>query len=687
MNFFDEFNQLSAEEFLKRLPLDEAKDGKSYICPCGHGKNGDGIKQGVYHGRLSWHCHGTCGRHWSNFDLACAVLGYDSGTDKASAVKELKELFGMDGDEKSARSVVKSSRSVDKMDNKKAANETTPRNFAGLYKYCREHYSLRKFVDEQGGTWRGLTYETLDEAGALVHPQYTYGDDNTCPAVILPYDDGLYFWRSTVGKERGVPKGTERKIYWASPITLDMPNFMVEGELDALSVKQALKGLGMGVIATGSAQFVRKTVDELNRTYGNSERKPAFIVMFDNDEAGHGNGLKMVNALRAAGYPAVTFFLEGEMAGTQFKNSATGEVTTVPKCDANDVLRRGNGELARRLLDAIEDTDEKLSAQAATLVTTKERERLAAESKSGIRDFPVAEYFATQFFDDVALMTQYSDRYTGFANLDGTGAFERDGRKQLFMPGLYLLGALPGAGKTSWVWQLVNRLAELGESCIFCSYEMSRLELYTKSIARRLFEMKRAGRDVMALSAADIRRGAGNGITEVNQVVAEFAETTAKLRVLEVSNANVIGLIEHLKPLVAAADKPPVVAVDYLQIIPPTNSKANAKEKIDDVMLRLKDFQRETNSTLVVVSAFNRDSGKDATMQSFRESSAIEYSADVLWALQLEGNDDDLKKSPRPMKFKCLKNRNGAPYDVYFNYFAAHDCFRACTKQDLGEDD
>ena len=103
-------------------------------------------------------------------------------------------------------------------------------------------------------------------------------------------------------------------------------------------------------------------------------------------------------------------------------------------------------------------------------------------------------------------------------------------------------------------------------------------------------------------------------------------------------------------------------------------------------MLRLKDFQRETNSTLVVVSAFNRDSGKEATMQSFRESSSIEYSADVLWALQLEGNDDVKGRSLRPTLFKCLKNRNGATYDAYFNYHAAHDCFVPCTRQDLGDD-
>ena len=692
MDFFDEFNQLSANEILSRLKIDVAKDDKSYVCPkCGHGKGGDGIRPRMTNkGQTRWKCFG-CETDFSNYDLACAVLGLGDG---GEAVKELQELYSDflsskcdDSPRKSARAGAKTSRSGDRMDNeKKTGAETSPKNFAGLYKHCREHYSLKEFVESCGGTWRALTFETLDEAGALFHPQYMCEDGKTCPAVILPYGDDVYFWRSTTDKGRGVPKGAKRRIYQASPITLDAPNFMVEGEIDALSVKQATKGMGIGVIATGSASFVRKTVDELNLTYGDSERKPAFVVMFDNDDKGHGNALKMVNELRAAGYPAVTFFLEGEMAGTKFKDVETGAVEEIPKVDSNDLLRRGGGALARRLIDAIEESDEKLSTLAMTLLTAKERKQRALENKSGIKDFPVAEYFSGQFWSDVASMSQYSDRCTGFDNLDGTGEFKRDGRKQLFMPGLYLLGALPGAGKTTWCWQLLNRLSKLGEPCIFCSYEMSRLELYSKSISRRLFEMKRAGRDVMALSSADIRRGAGSGIDEVNEVVSEFAKTAAKLRVLEVSNANVVALTEFLKPLIASSDKPPTVCVDYLQIIPATNSKATAKEKIDDVMLRLKDFQRETNSTLVVVSAFNRDSGKEATMQSFRESSSIEYSADVLWALQLEGNDDVTGRSLRPTLFKCLKNRNGATYDAYFNYHAAHDCFIPCTRQDLGDD-
>ena len=203
MDFFDEFNRYSAEEILSRIELDVAQDGKSYICPkCGHGKNGDGIKPRTNDkGQTRWKCHGTCTTNFSNYDLCCAILGLNAD-DKASALQELKELFGLDDDEqslpskvmgKSARAVANNSE-VNAMDENKVAVE--PRDFTRLYDYCRRNYSLRKFISEQaGGRWRGLTLETLESVGALFHGEYDFGDKKR-PAIIFPYSKHFYFVRS-----------------------------------------------------------------------------------------------------------------------------------------------------------------------------------------------------------------------------------------------------------------------------------------------------------------------------------------------------------------------------------------------------------------------------------------------------------------------------------------------------------
>ena len=200
---------------------------------------------------------------------------------------------------------------------------------------------------------------------------------------------------------------------------------------------------------------------------------------------------------------------------------------------------------------------------------------------------------------------------------------------------------------------------------------------------------------MLALSSAEIRRGAGFGIEDVNKLAKEFEEMKDKnLQVWELSNMNVLGLVKRLKSVTKNAEKPPVVVVDYLQIIP--HGKENAKSGIDDALLRLKDYQRETNATLIVISAFNRENyWQPASFSSFKESGAIEYGADSMWALQNHGVDaggnsdksEIMKMSRekiRTIKFSCLKNRNGSAYDCFFRYYAAHDYFEPCEENEEG---
>lgn len=164
---------------------------------------------------------------------------------------------------------------------------------------------------------------------------------------------------------------------------------------------------------------------------------------------------------------------------------------------------------------------------------------------------------------------------------------------------------------------------------------------------------------------------------------------------MELSGINVVELIKQLTKIAAESDKPPVVVLDYLQILP--TGKETAKAGVDDALLRLKDFQRATNSTLIIVSAFNRENyWEEASFKSFKESGGIEYSSDSIWAMQNYGVDGEgrldrdkviaMSKAPvRKVKFSCLKNRNGSAFDCFFRYHAAHDYFEPYEEND--EDD
>ena len=293
------------------------------------------------------------------------------------------------------------------------------------------------------------------------------------------------------------------------------------------------------------------------------------------------------------------------------------------------------------------------------------------------------DYFADLFNGDVEDLKAYADRKTGFDNIDEV---------QFFTPGLYVIGATPAAGKTTFCWQLLNQLANEGETCIYCTYEMSRLELYSKSLARELFK-----RDATTkLTAAQIRKGGTSA--ELKGIVAGFAATNLNFNVFELQDETVDDLLNLLRPLCTDKAKAPVVCLDYLQIMP--TGRESTKLGIDEAVRKLKKFQRDTNTTFIVISSFNRTNyAQSVSFESFKESGNIEYTADVVWALQLnimneiKGGelvsetrrkiDEAKKRQPRQIHLKCLKNRQGTNYDCFFEYFSAHDYFEACEPFDV----
>ena len=301
------------------------------------------------------------------------------------------------------------------------------------------------------------------------------------------------------------------------------------------------------------------------------------------------------------------------------------------------------------------------------------------DSHSPSKTLKLADYFANDLKADINALKNYANRQTGFKNID---------EQQFFSPGLYVIGATPAAGKTTFCWQLLEQLAEQGESCIYCSYEMSALELFTKTAARRLFLRNKETRQ----TAAEIRRGSWS--VQLDNIIGEVAANSqTNLQVMELQDETIDDLLSRLKLLCKESRKASVVCLDYLQIVP--TARETAKLGIDDSVRKLKKFQRETNTTFIVISSFNRTNyTQSVSFESFKESGNIEYTADVVWALQLnvlnsinaaniadarKRIDEAKKQQPRQIQLKCLKNRQGTNYECYFNYYSAHDYFETCN--------
>lgn len=654
MNLFQQVNQLNEADIVATARLIRADDKKSWVCPkCGngsHGHKGDGIRQKLYHGRLTWHCYG-CGEHMSNVDVIAAAYDIDD-KDKAKVGKKLAELFPNLSEDKDffslRKDVVMSSESA----------KTVGKNYSRMYEVCRR--ALPQFLARVGGVWRGLTNETLHEAGIGYNSNY-----RNKQVVILPYDEQTFFWREVNGKAKGVNVGGKRRLYEAMALKTggSTVNFLMEGELDALSVKQALFSFkeNFGVAATGSINFAIMMMRELESRYKTVKERPRFIWLGDNDRRGVEGATKMIEALKTAGYSAISaFFAEKGMA----------------KVDANQYLQdKGTVALTRWLFDVVYESETKLDE-------VKREIQKSRVQTHGIKISSLSEYLGDDFDEELDRVTAYAGRATGFDNLD---------EEQIFLPGVYILGGSPGAGKTTFAWQLLSQLVEgdeckgrAAEHCVYCSYEMSRLELASKSIAREMRRRQLANKgEGLCLSSADIRRGNGRNTQEFKEARSKFRATAKNLRVAELSNTTLSELLVILKgEAEALGDKSLTVVIDYLQLIPVENAKATAKERVDEVMLALKTFQRETNATLIVISAMNREGnrGVSNTLFSFKESGAIEYSADVTWHLGFPVESEEERKiMPRRVELKCMKNRNGATYKVEFDYYADSDYFCPCS--------
>ena len=146
-------------------------------------------------------------------------------------------------------------------------------------------------------------------------------------------------------------------------------------------------------------------------------------------------------------------------------------------------------------------------------------------------------------------------------------------------------------------------------------------------------------------------------------------------------------------------DKPPIICIDYIQRLIDRNAKGDTRALIDDALYKLKDFSTETNSLILGISTLNRANyNSPPSMESYKESGCIEYTADVIFAITLNIANYLYKKSenviktsveaakkeqPREINLKCLKNRFGSNYDCYFKYYSAYDYFEDCNESDF----
>ena len=91
------------------------------------------------------------------------------------------------------------------------------------------------------------------------------------------------------------------------------------------------------------------------------------------------------------------------------------------------------------------------------------KKTIEEQIKNATRPDAVSEYLNKAFVADIEKFKTYKDKKTGFQNLDN----EMGG----LYAGLYVVGGISSVGKTTFIHQLGDQLAEQGDHIIYFSLE------------------------------------------------------------------------------------------------------------------------------------------------------------------------------------------------------------------------
>lgn len=235
---------------------------------------------------------------------------------------------------------------------------------------------------------------------------------------------------------------------------------------------------------------------------------------------------------------------------------------------------------------------------------------------------------------------------TGYGSLDALlgGGMMREG--------LYIIGARPGMGKTTFALNLAENISRSGE-VLFVSLEMSDRQIMGRRLAR---EARLRSDKLMMQRLTDEE--------EAQLMAASRAVLARRIVIPDVPGATVgeIALwARSLKQLRA-------VVVDYIGLITPDKKRPGRYDEMTDVSGALKRMARSLRVPVIALSQLNRANearqNKRPQLSDLRDTGAIEQDADAVIFLHREDYYDGAAEgkpqdAQQLMELIVAKNRHG----------------------------
>lgn len=626
----------------------KSKGANMYVCPiCGSGTGSN--KTGAFSIKDNRFKCFACDKSGDIFDL---IGELEHITDPLEQLKRAGELYGVE---------VGSTAQEDFKDHKQTKNEQIKKDT-----YTHTHNSIHTKEEPEGAGYlsyyrlccdnlsetdyhikRGISEETAKKYMLGYDKEYNKSTGGKVwKALIIPTSKHSYVARNT--DPEADSENRYRKTGNATPFNLkalqkaEKPIYIVEGELDALSIIEA----GGEAIGLGSTSNINKFIKYA------TENKPAqpLVLALDNDEKGQEAQEKLIKEVEELGLKYYIFNPAGEHK------------------DANEALVKNREAFIQDVAYA-----EKLEEEA----TEAQREEYLKTSTAS---------HLQEFIKGIAESANTPATPTGFDNLDKVldgGLYE----------GLYVIGAITSLGKTTLALQIADQIADSGQDVLIFSLEMARTELMSKSISRLtlLDVIENKGEVRHAKTNRGITAGArwknynDKELELIERAITNYEKYANHIFIHEgIGDIGTDQIRDTIKKHIYFTGNTPIVLVDYIQILAPHDVRATDKQNTDKAVLELKRISRDFKTPVIGISSFNRASYKDkVTLEAFKESGSLEYGSDVLIGLQLKGaggkdfdSTEAKKKDPREIELVILKNRNGQTgITVSFEYYPLFNMF------------
>ena len=537
------------------------------------------------------------------------------------------------------------------------------------YEACHERLGETGYPET-----RGLSREVLDRHMIGYDPafstkSYVTGELMKWKALIIPTGRESYQVRNTdpaaAHKDRYRKRGAAQIFGYKALYTSASPVFIVEGEIDAMSIEE-VGGAAVGLGGYDNIPLLLRLLEEKKPT------QPLLIALDNETEPDKADKVEdkvneLISGLRRLQIP-------------HYRVNPCGEYH-----DANDALV-GNREAFAAEIRSASQIDVQAEEEAKA-------EYLATSAGSHLQDF----------INGITESANTDAIPTGFSGLDRVldgGLYE----------GLVTVGGISSLGKTSLIMQVADQVASAGYDVLIFSLEMSRSQLMAKSISRHTMQIARERK--LDSKNAKTSRGITSGkryqnynrteLELIHDSIEAYQEYADRIFIQEgVGDITTDNLRETVERHILftggrwetdertgsrrlLGGRRPLVIVDYLQIIAPHNDRATDKQVVDKAVLELKRISRDYKLPVIAISSFNRGGYKiEATFEQLKESGAIEYSSDIVLALQLKGAGEKgfdpteaKRKNPREIELVVLKNRDAAVGDkVIFKYYPMFNLF------------